>query len=66
MNKVRKIRESKGLSQVELSRLSKIAAPNLSAIERERVVPWPKAKERLAKALKVSSTELFPGNGRIA
>jgi len=67
MNKVRKYRETKGLSQVELSRLSMVAAPNLSAIERGRLVPWPKAKKRLAKALRCSESELFPerrrGNG---
>jgi transcriptional regulator with XRE-family HTH domain len=60
MNKVKKFRESRGLSQVELSRLSLIAAPNLSAIERGRLVPWPKVKKRLAKALRCSESELFP------
>lgn len=60
-NHVREYRERRGLSQVELSRLARVAAPNLSAIERGRLLPWPKIKKRLAKALKCTEAELFPG-----
>ncbi|MFC1988050.1 helix-turn-helix transcriptional regulator [Chloroflexota bacterium] len=59
-NRLKEYRESRGLSQVELSRLARIAAPNLSAIERGRLLPWPKMKKRLAKALRVTEQELFP------
>lgn len=59
-NFVKEVRQRRGLSQVELSRLTRVAAPNLSAIERGRLLPWPKMKKRLAKALKCSEAELFP------
>jgi len=59
-NRLREYREVRGLSQVELSRLARVAAPNVSAIERGRLVPWPKVKHRLAKALRTSEAELFP------
>lgn len=58
-NRLKEYREARGLSQVELSRLARVAASNLSAIERGRLLPWPKIKKRLAKALKCSEVELF-------
>lgn len=60
MNKIREIREAAGLSQVELACRAHIASTNLSAIERGRLVPWPKARKALAKALKIPEAELFP------
>lgn len=59
-NCLKEYREARGLSQVELSRLARVAAPNLSAIERGRLLPWPKVKRRLAKALRCTEAELFP------
>lgn len=59
-NRLKEYRESRGLSQVELSRLARVAAPNLSAIERGRLASWPKIRRRLAKALRCSEAELFP------
>ena len=59
-NRLKEYRERRGLSQVELSRLARVAAPNLSAIERGRLLPWSKIKRRLAKALKYTESELFP------
>ena len=59
MNKVREIREAAGLSQVELACRAHIASTNLSAIERGKLVAWPKARKPLAKALKVPEAELF-------
>lgn len=59
-NKVRKFREKAGISQTELARQIHIACTNLSAIECGRLAAWPKARKALAKALKVSGTELFP------
>lgn len=58
-NLVREHRQRLGLSQVELARKARIAPPNLSAIERGRLLPWPKVKRRLAKALKCSEADLF-------
>lgn len=63
-NHLKEYREVRGLSQVELSRLARVAAPNLSAIERGRLAPWPKIKRRLAKALRCSEAELFPDEKR--
>jgi len=37
-----------------------MASTNLNSIENGRLAPWPKAKRRLAKALKTTSEELFP------
>jgi transcriptional regulator with XRE-family HTH domain len=61
MNKIRQTREAAGLTQVELARRAHIASTNLSAIERGKLVPWPKARKALAKALKIPEPELFPG-----
>ena len=58
-NRLKEYREARGLSQVELSRLARVAAPNLSAIERGRLLPWPKVKRALAKALRCTESELF-------
>ena len=62
-NRLKEYREARGLSQVELSRLARVAAPNVSAIERGRLLPWPKVKRRLAKALRCTEADLFPENG---
>ena len=59
-NRVKELREKAGLSQVELARRARIASPNLSSIERGRLVAWPKVKRALAKALKCRESELFP------
>ena len=60
VNRVREVREKLGLTQVELSRRARIASPNLSAIEHGQREAWPKARRRLARALKVTEKELFP------
>ena len=64
-NRLKEYREARGLSQVELSRLARVAAPNVSAIERGRLLPWPKAKRRLAKALRCAEVERFPNEPRV-
>lgn len=60
MNKVRKVREEKGMSQTELARRAHIHPSNLSALECGKIVPWPKAKRSLARVLKTTIAELFP------
>jgi len=59
-NQVKEFRERAGLTQVELARRARIASPNLSSIERGRLVAWPKVRHALAKALKCTEAELFP------
>ncbi len=59
-NRVMEYREKAGLTQVELARRARIASPNLSSIERGRLVAWPKVRRALAKALKATQEELFP------
>jgi len=60
MNKVREIRLSQGVSQTALARKLKMAAPNLSVVERERAVPSERLKKRIARALKTPVDVLFP------
>jgi len=59
-NRVKEFREKTGLTQVELARRARIASPNLSSIERGRLVAWPRIQRALAKALKCTEAELFP------
>ena len=59
-NRIREFREKAGLTQVELARMARMASTNLSSIEHERLAPWPKARRRLARALKTTEQELFP------
>jgi len=62
-NRLREFRERSGLTQSELARRVRMAAPNLSAIENGRMAPWPKVKRKLARILKVPIGELFPPEG---
>ncbi len=61
-NLIKEHRQRLGLSQVELARKTRMAPPNLSAIERGRLLPWPKVKRDLARVLGVSEAELFPNS----
>jgi len=60
-NRVRERREQAGLSQAELARRVHVASPNLSAIENDQRVAWPKLRRRLARSLKTTEVDLFPG-----
>ena len=60
MNKVRQIRQEKGLNQRQLAEKSHTAQSLVSSIERGVMKPWPKVLHRLARTLGVSETELFP------
>ncbi|MFC1907212.1 helix-turn-helix transcriptional regulator [Chloroflexota bacterium] len=62
-NRIREVREKAGLSQAALARRLRIAGPNLSAVERGRLEPWPKLRRDLARILKMSQKQLFPENG---
>lgn len=59
-NLIRKFREQRGLTQVELSRRAKMAPQNLSAIERGQLAPWPRVKKSLCRVLRCTESELFP------
>ena len=60
MNKLRTIRESKGISQLQLSRTSGVAAHIISNIETGKIFPYPNWRKNLAEALKVKEKILFP------
>jgi len=59
-NRVKEFREKAGLSQAELARRVHSASPNLSAVENNQRVAWPKLRRRIARALKRTEAELFP------
>ena len=60
MNRVREIRQAKGLNQRELAELIHTPQSLLSAIELGKLKPWSKLMERLSDAFGVSVEELFP------
>ena len=56
---IRKMREKRGLTQEQLSKLAKVSQPYLSLLEKgDRKNPSLKMAKRLAKALKVKLTDL--------
>jgi len=59
-NRLREYRVKAGLTQVELARRARMADSNLNAIERGRLLAWPKARRSLARVLRVQANELFP------
>jgi len=62
-NKLREIRIGLGLSQLQLSFLSRVPNCVISDIETGRRRAWPKAKRLLAEALRRPVNEIFPDNG---
>lgn len=64
-NYIREYREKVGFSQAELARRIRIAGPNLSALEHQKLAPWPKVKRDLSRVLKVPQKELFPTAKRV-
>ncbi len=61
--KLREARLSLGLSQAELARKARLAQGQVSEFETGRRAPWKKARLQLARALKVSQSDLFDENG---
>jgi transcriptional regulator with XRE-family HTH domain len=59
-NNLKETRTRQNLSQLEVSRRSKIAPANISALERGKQYPFPGWKKRLSETLGVSEAELFP------
>ena len=62
-NRLKEYREKAGLSQTKLAWRAKMAAQNISAIERGKLAPWPKARKAFARVLGVAEIELFPEEG---
>jgi transcriptional regulator with XRE-family HTH domain len=64
-NRLRIIREQKGLSQLELSRMTGIAGNIISNIENRKIFFYPGWKMRIAVALCISESDLEEegGNG---
>ena len=60
-NKIREKRMALGLSQVQLALLTGVANSVISDFELGKRAPWPKARKALARALKTSEAQLFPG-----
>lgn len=60
MNRLKEIRNERGLSQLRLSLLTGIAPSELSRIENNWIKPYPGWRKRLARALGVTEAELFP------
>jgi len=59
-NQLKIKRLMKGLSQIELAKLSGISPASLSLIERDLVDPKPLAKKAIATVLEVNVVEIFP------
>lgn len=60
MNKLRKARKEKGLSQLKLAFMTGIAPNEISRIENGWLKPYPGWRKRLSRALGVPEIELFP------
>jgi putative transcriptional regulator len=60
MNRLKEIRNERGLSQLKLAFLTGIAPSELSRIENNWIKPYPGWRKRLAKALRTTEVELFP------
>lgn len=59
-NKLKEIREKKGLSQEELSKLSKVSRTTISALENEKAeVVTNITLEKIAKALNKKVSNIF-------
>ena len=59
-NKLKEVRQNQGLSQLELSRMARIAPNTISVIESGQQYPFPGWRKRLAEALCVREEEVFP------
>ena len=60
LNNLRKERVKKGISQLELSRLTRIAPSNICTIENGKQYPYSGWRKRIAKALGVAEKDVFP------
>ena len=61
-NRLREIRVSMGLSQMQLGFLARVPNGVISDIERGVRKPWPKVRRHLAQALRLPEREVFPND----
>ncbi len=59
MNKLREVRQAKGLSQAELGRRLKVDPSLVRHVEAGRIQPYPRFRRLAARVLQVSEHELF-------
>jgi transcriptional regulator with XRE-family HTH domain len=59
-NKLRSMRKILGFSQQELMIAARVSIATLTAIERYGYVPGPKVREKLAQAMGLPVTKIFP------
>jgi transcriptional regulator with XRE-family HTH domain len=62
MNRLKEIRLQKGFSQLDLAKETNIAPTDISRIENNWLQPYPEWRKRMAKALDVAESDLFPEN----
>jgi len=60
VNRLKEIRNERGLSQLRLAFLTGIAPSEISRIENGWIRPYPGWRKRLARALGTTESELFP------
>ena len=65
-NRLKEVREQKGLSQLKLTMMTGIAPGDISRIENGWLRPYPGWRRRLARALGVSEPELFPAGEAVS
>lgn len=58
-NKLREIRESKGISQLQLAAKTKISPGAISNIENYKIYPYPGWRKRISEALNVPEEKIF-------
>ena len=61
-NNLKDIRSQQGLSQLDLAKLTNIAPTDISRIENGWIKPYSGWRKRLAEALNIKESELFPDN----
>ena len=59
-NRIRDVRQAKGLKQRELAEAAHTCQTIISELEREVRKPWLMVAKRLSQALEVSIEDLFP------
>lgn len=59
-NKLREIRNQKGISQLKLTMMTGIAPGTISLIENGKLCPYPGWRLRLSLALGTNEAEIFP------
>jgi len=60
VNKLKEVRKSRGLAQMGLAVKANISTTTVVAIERYDYTPSPNLRRRIAQALQVDETEIWP------